>query len=133
MVVLRNCTDGEADSEEEKEERRGNTREAYISLFGSDPFDLPYWKKPQNKNYDIPGKTITVHTKTLTSHVTDVEVNTNWTIERFRQSVAKSYGRPADSFFLIFNGKRLDDEKTISDYNITSDIFVHLITKLLGC
>ena len=65
--------------------------------------------------------------KTLTQRTVTINVDTNDTIARFKYSIQDKEGIPPD-----FSGKKLENEKTISYYNIQSESTIHIILYWLG-
>jgi hypothetical protein len=42
-------------------------------------------------------------------------------------------GVPPDQMSLIYNGMELEDERTLSDYNLVRESTVYMILRLRGC
>ena len=62
--------------------------------------------------------------------VFDVEASDS--VENLKAKIHDKEGYPIDQQRLIFDGKELEDAKTLSDYDITKDGTIHLIIKLRG-
>ncbi len=69
----------------------------------------------------------TLQGKTMTLDVADTD-----TIASVKQKIFEKENIPQDQQRLVFNGKQLEDNMTISDYNIQADANIHLVLRLRG-
>lgn len=54
------------------------------------------------------------------------------TVGRLKQLIEALHKTPPDEQFLHFNGVRLDDDHTLSDYNIEAGDTIHMVLRLEG-
>ena len=78
------------------------------------------------------GGTKQIFIKTLQGKTMTLEVTDDDTIASVKQKIFEKENIPQDQQRLVFNGKQLEDNMTIGDYNIQADANIHLVLRLRG-
>lgn len=83
--------------------------------------------------FDDISSNVTIYIKSLTGKMTTIECpSANMTIEEMKLAIQRKEGIPPDQQRLVFNGKQLEDSKTLADYEIESESMFHLVLRLRG-
>lgn len=70
--------------------------------------------------------------KALTAKTTILDIKKDDSIDTVKQKIQEKENISPDDQRLIFNGKQLEDEYTLSDLNIQRDSTLHLLLRLRG-
>ena len=73
-----------------------------------------------------------IYIKNLTGRKYPLNVESENTLEAVKQQVQEKEGIEVAQMRLIYNGKQLDDAKTLGEYNIPAGATIHLILQLRG-
>ncbi|KAF8836046.1 hypothetical protein BDN67DRAFT_365035 [Paxillus ammoniavirescens] len=73
-----------------------------------------------------------IYVKTLTGKILNLVCNSSDTIDDLKAQIQDLDGTPHDRQRLIFEGRQLEDDRTLSDYNIRREYTLDMVPRLIG-
>ena len=83
-------------------------------------------------NHEKIGPGYQIFVKTLTGKVISLEVHSAYSIELLKEIIFEKENIRRDQQRLVFSGKQIEDNRTLSDYAIEEGSSIHLIMRLRG-
>ena len=96
-------------------------------------FDNVYKDSLDWQYYPAPGEQkIQLFVKTLTCETITANVYPSSSVKQLKAIIEDKEGVPFDIQRLIFDGKQLKDERTLTSYNIDKESTIHIVSRLYG-
>jgi len=73
-----------------------------------------------------------IQIKSLTGKYTELKVHHKMTVSEVKDAIERVDQTPFDQQRLVYNGKQLEDERTLDYYDIKQDTVVHIILRIRG-
>ena len=90
-------------------------------------------RKAQNDSQELEaGTAFQIFIKTLTGKSLTLVVRKEDSIKELKEKIQVKQGIPANQQRIVYAEKQLQDDKTLSDYDISKDATLHLVLRLRG-
>lgn len=73
-----------------------------------------------------------IQIKSLTGKHTEIKVHHKMTVAELKDAIERVDQTPFDQQRLVYNGKQLEDERTLDYYDIKHDTVIHIILRIRG-
>ena len=78
------------------------------------------------------GSSKQIFVKTLQGKNITLDVEDGTTIGNIKEKIRDKEGIPVDQQRIVYNGKQLEDDQTVGNYNIGNECTLHLVLRLRG-
>lgn len=73
-----------------------------------------------------------IQVRSLTGKHTEIKAHHKMTVAELKNKIQEADQIPLDQQRLVYNGKQLEDERTLDYYNIIKDTIIHIILRIRG-
>ena len=78
------------------------------------------------------GSSKQIFVKTLQGKNITLDIDDSTTIGNIKEKIRDKEGIPVDQQRIVYNGKQLEDDQTVGNYNIGNESTLHLVLRLRG-